>query len=214
MLSTELAALRSRARAARRLARLTLCGSIALLCCVQLLAERSPAAELAVLALTVFLMALPVQALTQLAWGVRMRRVRALEVRLYGVCSTPRWSRLAVAACWALTLLLGLTVPQQFRRAGLYGFADLAGSALEGLALAACVAGVAFCLWWARDARRPGPCDPWDPGRRSGSGAGWVGAALAVAVLVGARAHLWEPPVVLIYALLVAAIVCPLVTDE
>jgi hypothetical protein len=37
---------------------------------------------------------------------------------------------------------------------------------------------------------------------------------VAVAALLGARAHLWEPATVVVYALLTAALVCGVVTDE
>lgn len=224
MLSTEIpgaravTALRTRAGAARRGALIALCGSIALLCCVQLLGERAPTRQetlpLAVLALIVFLLALPALAFTQLVWGARMRKVRERELQLYGTCASPRWSRLAVAGCWALTLLLGLTVPDLFDQAGLYGFADAAGSALEVVALGGCVAGVLFCLGWARDVRAAGPGDPWDPGHRRGGHALWASAALAVLALVTARAHLWEPTAIVLYLLLAASVVCPLVTRE
>ena len=42
----------------------------------------------------------------------------------------------------------------------------------------------------------------------------WTGAAVAVAALLGARAHFWAPPTLLIYALLVATVRVHVVTDE
>lgn len=242
MLSTEIApppgaravsGLRTQARAARRIALIALSGSIALLSSVQMLAERAPTRQetlpLAVLALALFLVALPALAFTQVVWGARMRMVREREHELYAARSAPLArvaSRLAVAAAWAVTLLLGLTGPRLFRQSGLYGFADTISQAMEVLALTGYVAGVFFAIWWARDALgtlaragRPGvpPDDPWDPGHgtpRRGGAALWSGAAIAVTALVCARAHLWEPGTLLLFALLATALVCPLVTGE
>lgn len=231
----EVAGLRTRARSARRTALIALSGSIALLASAQMLAERAPTREetlpLAVLALLVFLGALPVLAVTQAAWGVRVRRVRRREQELYAAAGEPPLarvlSRLGVAACWTVTLLLGCTVPRLFRESGLYGAADAMGAAVEVLSLAGYVAAVFFSAWWARGAlallpsragaRAGVPGDPWDPGRRAPRRrvtALWSGTAVAVAALLGARAHLWEPATAVLYALLAAALVCGVVTDE
>lgn len=220
--------LRTQARAARRNALIALSGSIALLSSVQMLAERTPTRTLAILALVVFLAALPAMAFTQLLWGARMRSVREREHELYAACSAPLWrlaGRLAVAACWAVTLLLGFTTPRLFHQTGLYGFADALAQAAEVFALTGYVVGVFFLIWWAADAlgmlarARPGvpPGDPWDPGhgaRKRGGAALWTGAAIAIAALVGARAHLWEPGTLVLFVLLGTALVCALVTHE
>ncbi|MEO3869087.1 hypothetical protein ABGB18_09680 [Nonomuraea sp. B12E4] len=227
------ARLRSGARAARRGSLVALFTSIALLATVQLLADRALTREqtlpLAVLSLAVFAAALPTLALTQYVWGRRARRVRRRERELYTAAPTG-WtralSRLGVAAGWAVTLLLGWTAPRQFRQAALYAFADALSWAVEALAVLSCAAGVLFLAWWARDtlgtltrAARPGgsPGDPWDPGhgtRQPVDPVLWAGAAVAVGALLGARAHLWEPATGLVYALLTAALVCTVVTDE
>ncbi|MEU7747295.1 hypothetical protein [Nonomuraea sp. NPDC049158] len=225
-----LTGLRARARAARRTAIVTLSGSLALIAFSQSLAERTPASlPPAVLALTLFLAALPALALTQTIWGARVRAVRTRERELYA--SPPRTplrtlSRLSVGCGWAVTLLLGCTLPRPFRESGLYGFADAMSQVTEALALAGSAAGVCFLIWWARGAGgkpacagRPGgsPGDPWDPDRRTRRRRGPVlhaGAAVAVAALVGARAHLWEPSTVTLCALLAAVLVCGVVTDE
>ncbi|WP_186404310.1 hypothetical protein [[Actinomadura] parvosata] len=229
----EMAGLRARARAARRGALVALTASIALLTTVQLLADRAATREqtlpLAVLSLALFVAALPAMALTQYAWGARARRVRRRERELYASTRSGRarpLTRLAVAACWAVTLLLGWTVPRLFRAAARYSFADALSWAGEAMSVISVSAGVLFLLWWARDvvgmlarALRSGgsPGDPWDPGagpRRKEGAALWTGAAVAVAALLGARAHLWEPATGVIYALLTAALVCGVVTDE
>ncbi|MCA2220189.1 hypothetical protein [Nonomuraea aurantiaca] len=228
-----LTGLRARARAARRTAIATLSGSLALITFSQSLAERVPARAdtlpLAVLALMLFLAALPALALTQTVWGARVRAVRRRERELYA--SPPRTppralSRLSVGCGWAVTLLLGCTVPRPFRESGLYGFADAMSRVTEALALAGSAAGVCFLVWWARGAGgkparagRPGgsPGDPWDPDRltrRRRGPALHTGAAVAVAALVGARAHLWEPSTLTLSALLAAVLVCGVVTDE
>ncbi|SEG35548.1 hypothetical protein SAMN05444920_102691 [Nonomuraea solani] len=229
----EVAGLRAGARTARRRAFVALCASIALLTTVQVLADRATTREqalpLAVLSLALFAAALPALAVTQYVWGARARRLRRRERELYAVARSGRTrplSRLAVACGWAATLLLGWTVPRFFRDAALYGFADALSWAVEALSVLSAAAGVLFLLWWARDAvgilarvLRPGgsPGDPWDPGHgtRPREGAAlWTGAAVAVAALLGARAHLWEPATGVIYALLTAALVCGVVTDE
>ncbi|MFI6903004.1 hypothetical protein ACIBKY_17205 [Nonomuraea sp. NPDC050394] len=188
MLSTEISplpgarvvtGLRTHARAARRLALIALSGSIALPASVQMLAERAATREetlpYAIAALLLSLASLPALAATQAVWGVRMRRVRRRELELYAVTGAPltrALSRLGVAACWAVTLLLGYTVPRLFRESGLYGTADTLTRAVELLTLAGYVAAVFFATWWARGAlstlvglarsgRSPG--DPWDP---------------------------------------------------
>lgn len=249
--------LRTRARAARRTAIVTLSCSLALIAFSQSLAERAPAGEetlpLAVLALTLFLTALPALAVTQAVWGARTRAVRRREHELYASPpGTPlrALSRLGFGCGWAVMLLLGCTLPRPFRESGLYGLAHTLGQATEGLALAGSAAGVCFAAWWAREAwgqparaDRPGgsPGDPWDPDRlarrrksptlRAGAAPGasaalragaalraspglHVGGVVAVAALVGARAHLWEPATVTLYALLVAVLVCGVVTGE
>ncbi|MEU7852755.1 hypothetical protein [Nonomuraea sp. NPDC049141] len=240
--------LRARARAARRTAIVTLSCSLALIAFSQSLAERAPAGEetlpLAVLALTLFLLALPALAVTQAVWGARTRAVRRREHELYASPpGTPlrALSRLGVGCGWAVTLLLGCTAPRPFRESGLYDLAHALGQATEALALAGSAAGVCFVAWWAREAwgqptraNRPGgsPDDPWDPDRltrrrkgrtlRTGttldaSAALRVGSGLqvgAVVALVGARAHLWEPATVTLYVLLAAVLVCGVVTGE
>ncbi|WP_157383013.1 hypothetical protein [Nonomuraea coxensis] len=230
--AVELAALRAGARAARRNACVALVASLALLSAAQVLADRSPrehAPTLAALSLAIFAAALPVLAVTQYVWGRRARRVRHRERELYAVARSGRarpLTRLAVAAGWAVTLLLGGSLPQLLRRAGLESAATVLTWAVEASAVIGLTAGVSFLLWWARDAvgmltRAPRPAgspgDPWDPGpgARPRTGAAlWTGAALAVAALVGARAHLWEPATGWVYALLTAALVCGVVTDE
>ncbi|MFD1537884.1 hypothetical protein [Nonomuraea guangzhouensis] len=271
----EMTGLRARARAARRTAIVTLSCSLALIAFSQSLAERAPAGKetlpLAVLALTLFLVALPALAATQAVWGARTRAVRRREHELYA--SPPgaplrALSRLGVGCGWAVTLLLGCTVPRPFRESGLYDLAHALGQATEGLTLVGSAAGVCFAAWWAREAwgqparaGRPGgsPGDPWDPDRparrrkgttlrasaeprtgatprtgaalragaalrveaalraagalRAGSGL-QVGAVVGVVGLVGARAHLWEPATLTLYALLATVLVCGVVTGE
>ncbi|MBF8190472.1 hypothetical protein ITP53_33115 [Nonomuraea sp. K274] len=229
----EVAGLRAGTRSARRGALLALVASLAVLTTAQLLADRAPtsarALPLAILSLAVFTATLPTLAATQYVWGSRARRLRRRESELYAATSSG-WarplSRLCVAAGWALTLLLGCTTPGFFRDAAPHAFADALSRTAETLAVVGSVAGVLFLLWWARDAlgmlararRSEGsPGDPWDPGhgtRRRGGAALWAGAAMAVVALLGARAHLWEPATGLVYALLTAALVCGVVTDE
>ncbi|WP_157246041.1 hypothetical protein [Nonomuraea typhae] len=195
MLSTEISpfpgarvvtGLRVRARAARRVALIALSGSIALPAAVQMLAERAATREetlqLAVLALLVFLGSLPALVATQAVWGARMRTVRRHERALYATASgapARTLSRLGVAACWVVTLLLGYTVPRPFHESGLYGVAATLTGAVETLTLAGYAAGVFFAAWWARGALSalgrlahagPSPGDPWDPGRSAGTG--------------------------------------------
>ncbi|MFI6386308.1 hypothetical protein [Nonomuraea sp. NPDC050540] len=287
MLSTEIfplpgarvvTGLRTHARAARRLALIALSGSIALPAAVQMLAERAATREetlpYAVAALLLSLASLPALAATQAVWGVRMRRVRRRELELYAVTGAPltrALSRLGVAACWTVTLLLGYTVPRLFRESGLYGTADTLTRAVDLLTLAGYVAAAFFAAWWARGAlstlagiARSGhsPGDPWDPDHarpptepnrpragRSAAPAGtptlpftapmpatttsakpyrmkaairtarrpavtWTATALAVIALLGGRAHLWEPAALTVGALLLAALVCGVVTGE
>lgn len=229
----ELAGLRTRARSARRVALVALIAFIALLATVQLLADRTPAREqtlpLAALSLAVFAAALPTLAITQYVWGARARRVRRREHELYAATRSGLarpLSRLGIAAGWAVTLLLGCTAPRFFRAAARHALADTLGLVAEAIVLTGFAAGVCFLLWWARDtmgmlarAWRSGgsPGDPWDPGsgaRPRRGAALWTGAAVAVAALVGARAHLWEPTTGVVYGLLTAALVCGVVTDE
>ncbi|MEV4106286.1 hypothetical protein [Nonomuraea sp. NPDC049695] len=228
-----LAELRATARAARRRAFVALSAAIALLTTAQLLADRAQTDEqtlpLAVLSLAIFMTAVPVLVTTQYVWGAHARLVRRRERELYAVVPSARarpLSRLAVACGWAVTLLLGWTEPHFFHEAALYAFADSLRWAAEALAVVSIAAGVLFVIWWARDAvgmlaraARSGgsPGDPWDPGHgaRPREGAAlWTGAAVAVAALVGARAHLWEPGTAVIYVLLTAALVCGVVTGE
>jgi hypothetical protein len=61
--------------------------------------------------------------------------------------------------------------------------------------------------------RRRGDRDPRLRIPRPGS-QGSPGAAVAIAALLGARAHLWEPATGIVYGLLTAALVCGVVTDE
>lgn len=229
----ELAVLRARARAARRGTLVALTACLALLSATQVLADRAPTRDqtlpLAALSLAVFAAALPTLAITQYVWGARARRVRRRECELYAAARSGRarpLSRLGIAAGWAVTLLLGCTAPRFFYEAARYDLARTLSWAAEAIALTGLAAGVCFLLWWARDAlgmlarawRSGGsPGDPWDPGpgaRPRGGAALWTGATVAVAALVGARAHLWEPDTGLVYALLTAALVCGVVTDE
>ncbi|MEW9549416.1 hypothetical protein [Nonomuraea sp. NPDC050783] len=230
--AVELAALRAAARVARRSAGVALVVGIALPAAAQVLAERATreqAPALAAFSLAALAAALPVLAVTQYVWGVRARRVRHRERELYARARSGRarpLSRLGVAACWAVALLLGCALPHLLRRAALDSAAGALSWAVEALRVLGPVAGVSFLLWWARDVagmltrvRRPGgsPGDPWDPGpgARPRTGAAlWTGAALAVTALVGARAHLWEPATGWIYTFLTAALVCGVVTDE
>ncbi|WP_336205786.1 hypothetical protein [Nonomuraea sp. LPB2021202275-12-8] len=229
----EVTGLRARARAARRTACLALTCSVALLCAAQLLAERARTAQetlpLAVLALAVFLGALPTLAITQALWGARARAARRREQELYAAppASPPRvLSRLAMAGGWVVLVLLGAALPRLFGDSGQHAVAAVLTSGVEMLALTGSVAVVCLSLWWARDsagmparASRSGgsPGDPWDPGpgaRRRGGAVLWTGAVVAVAALLGARAHLWTPATAVVYALLAATFVCGLVTDE
>ncbi len=226
--------LRARARAARRIALIALTGSIALLCAAQLLAERAATKQEtlppAVLALVVFLGALPTLAITQAIWGARAREARRREHELYAAPSAAALrplGRLAMACGWALVVLLGGALPRLFADAGQDALAAVLAGAVTVTGVVLCsVAVVCSCLWWARDARgmptrasRSGgsPGDPWDPGpgahRRRGAVL-WTGAAVTVAALLGARAHFWAPPTPMIYALLVATFACLVVTDE
>ncbi|MGV9306817.1 hypothetical protein ACWDLG_25895 [Nonomuraea sp. NPDC003727] len=223
--ATALAGLRGRARSARRSALVALTVAISALATTQLLAERAPTREgtrpLAWLALAAFALAVPVLAATQAVWAARARRVRRREHALYGRPSAgPRQSagRLAVAGGWAVTLLLGVTVPRLFQESALYGLADSLAGALEVAAPACLAAGVCFALWWTREAlagRTGSPHDPWDPGQaRAGRPAAWAGATVTTAALVAARAHLWEPAGWLVCALMAAALVSVVVTRE
>ncbi|MEV4554827.1 hypothetical protein [Nonomuraea wenchangensis] len=230
--AAELAELRAGARAARHRACIALVASLALLAAAQVLADRSArehAPTLAAVSLAIFAAALPALGVTQWMWGLRARRVRRREHELYAAARSGRarpLTRLAVAAGWAVTLLLGGSLPQLLRRAGLETAATVLTWAVEASVMIGLAAGVSFLLWWAREstgmvtrAPRPGgsPGDPWDPGpgARPRTGAAlWTGATLAVAALVGARAHLWEPATGWVYALLTAALVCGVVTDE
>ncbi|MGW0479714.1 hypothetical protein [Nonomuraea sp. NPDC003214] len=290
--ASSVAALRARALAARRAARTALTSSIALLCAVQLIAERAPAGQdtlpLAVLALAVSLGAPPALALTQAVWGARARAVRRRESELYAAPPSPGLAlgRLAVAAGWAVLVLLACAVPQLFTAAG---HPAPAGALTIPLTAIACLAG-----WWTTTrtpgraaswapprsgparvgavppsasaapsgpaetrAERPGrmgrasrwapprsgparvgaasrsggagrgaasgwagkvPGDPWDPGRGARTGgwgrASWACAVAGVVALVGARAHLWDPHIAVVYALLAATLVCGVVTGE
>ncbi|WP_346101156.1 hypothetical protein [Nonomuraea maheshkhaliensis] len=229
----EMARLRERARAGRRGAFVALVASISLLTTVQLIADRATTREQvlpqALLSLGVFAVAVPALALTQVVWGVRARMVRRREQELYAFVRSGRarpLTRLAVAAGWTVTLLLGWTVPRFFREAAWYTFADALAWTVEVLSVVSVAAGVLFLLWLARDvamavarALRSGgsPGDPWDPGlgTRARKGAVlWTGAVVAVVALLGARAHLWEPATGIVYLLLAAALVCGVVTDE
>ncbi|MFC5829073.1 hypothetical protein [Nonomuraea insulae] len=229
----EVAGLRARTRSARRGALVALSTSIALLATAQVLADRATTREqtlpLAVLSLGVFAAALPTLALTQYVWGARARLLRRRERELYAVARSGRarlLTRPAVAGGWAVTLLLGWTVPRFFREASLHTFADALTWGAEALSVISVGAGVSFLLWWALDAvgilaralRSGGsPGDPWDPGHgaRPREGAAlWTGTAVAVAGLVGARAHLWEPTTSVLYVLLAVALVLGVVTDE
>lgn len=216
-----IAGLRAHARSARRLAVAVLVASIASLATAQMLAERAPTREgtrpFAWLALAVLALAVPAMALTQAAWGARSRRVRVREQALYAkVSSGPRQaaSRLGIAAGWAVTLLLGFTVPRLFRESALYGLATAMSQAIEVVALAGLAAAVFFAIWWMRDTlahAAASPGDPWDPGHR-GPGRerrpAWAGAAAATCALVAARAHLWEPATWLLCALLALTLAC------
>ncbi len=229
----EMARLRERARAGRRGAFVALVASISLLATAQLIADRAATREQvlpqALLSLGVFAVAVPALALTQVVWGVRARMVRRREHELYAFVRSGRarpLTRLAVAAGWTVTLLLGWTVPRFFREAAWYTFADVLAWTVEVLSVVSVAAEVLFLLLWARDvagavtrALRSGgsPGDPWDPGlgTRPRKGAVlWTGAVVAVVALLGARAHLWEPATGTVYVLLAAALVCGVVTDE
>jgi hypothetical protein len=88
--------LRARARTARRTAIVTLSCSLALIAFSQSLAERAPAGKEtlppAVLALTLFLTALPALAVTQAVWGVVTEGL-ALVGSAAGVCFAVWWTR-------------------------------------------------------------------------------------------------------------------------
>ncbi len=231
------ALLRARAGAARRAACACLMAVLALLPAAGLLADRAGTAQQAlppaVLSLAVFLGGLPALAVTQAVWGARAELLRRRERELYGVARSARlWplTRPAVALGWAVTLLLGCTVPGLFRAAGRDALAGTLSWVIEttatALAAAGAVAGVWLLFSWAREAAgmrtragRPGgsPGDPWDPGpgaRPHGTAALWACAAAADVGLVAARAHLWEPSTGLVCALLAAALACAVVTDE
>jgi hypothetical protein len=200
--------LRHRAASSRKAALLVVGVSVLLLTTVELLAERAPtrAATLpyAVGALAVFVLALPALAATQVMWALREQEARAAEREVFAASAHPTTTRLvarlAVAGCWAVLLLLGLTVPRLFTEAGMYGTADQLGTAAQTLALACYMGGMAFILWWGRDlvtavARRRPPTDPWDAGRaerRAPRAAPDTAVTLPLA-LAAARAHLWEP---------------------
>jgi hypothetical protein len=204
-----------------------------------MLAERAPAGEAALpyatTALGTFALAVPALAASQLVWGLRARRSDAFERKLFaGPPHSPparrAFSRLGVAAGWAVLVLLGLTLPPLFCTSGLYSAAVPLAGAARPLAMGGCTAAVCFTAWWAREvavtlalAMRPGgaPRDPWDPdrgGRRAGGAVFWAAAAACAAALLGARAHLWEPGVPVLYALigvtLAALVACTLVTDQ
>ncbi|MFB4287942.1 hypothetical protein ACBI99_09920 [Nonomuraea sp. ATR24] len=307
--ASSVAALRARALAARRAARIALTSSIALLCAVQLIAERAPAGQdtlpLAVLALAVTLGAPPALALTQAVWGVRARAVRRRESELYAAPPSPGLAlgRLAMAAGWAVLVLLACAVPQLFTAAG---HPAPAGALTIPLTVAT-TATACLAAWWTT-ARKPGraaswapprsgpahvgavppsasatpsgpaetraarpgrmgrtgrsgrwaaprhrdatprsgparvgvasrsggagrggrgaasgwagkvPGDPWDPGRGARTGGwgrvSWACAVAGIVALVGARAHLWDPHVAAVHALLAATLVCGVVTGE
>lgn len=215
--SARLARLRHRAASSKRAALLLAGASVLLLTTAELLAERAPtrAATLpyAVGALALFVLALPALAVTQVLWAIRERQARAAEHEVFATPAHPTTrrlvARLGVAGCWAVLLLLGLTVPRLFTEAGVYGTADQLGTAAETLALACYMGGMAFILWWGRDliatvARRQPPADPWDAGQ-SGTSESRVPSLASLALvlaLLSARAHLWEPdaPIVLVMA--------------
>lgn len=206
--SARLIRLRRRAASSRRAALLVVGASVLLLTTVELLAERAPtrasALPYAVGALAMFVLALPACAATQVVWALREQEARAAEREVFAAPAHPTTgrlvARLAVAGCWAVLLLLGLTVPRLFTEAGMYGAADRLGTAAQTLALACYMGGMAFILWWGRDlvtavARRHPPADPWDAGRAEGRTprAAAVTAVTLLLALVAARAHLWEP---------------------
>ncbi|MGN9782876.1 hypothetical protein ACTMTF_15695 [Nonomuraea sp. ZG12] len=118
----------------------------------------------AVLALVVFVGALPVLALTQAAWGVRVRQTRRREHELYVAPPASRLrplSRLGMACGWALVVLLGGALPRLFADAGRHAVATVLADAVNVLAMVATAAGMCFCLCWARDALRRARDDPW-----------------------------------------------------
>ncbi|WP_433224431.1 hypothetical protein [Microtetraspora malaysiensis] len=221
--AVRLAYLRERAAGARRAALLVLGISTTLLVAVQLLAERTEtgraAAPYAVAALVVFAAALPAMTASQVLWGLREQEARVGEREVFATRSRPHirrlLARLSVAACWAVLVLLGLTVPRLFTDAGLYGAADRLADVAETLAMTCYMSGMAFLLWWGKDvimaaARRRPPSDPWDdvPGAYRPLPRRLPGAAalLPLLALIGARAHLWTPDTLTVLALAAMAL--------
>ncbi|GLW96629.1 hypothetical protein [Microtetraspora sp. NBRC 16547] len=220
--SARLTLLRERAAGARRSALLTLGISTTLLVTVQLLAERADtgraAAPYAVAALVLFAVTLPALTASQVLWGIREQEARSGEREVFATRSRPDTrrllTRLAVAACWAVVVLLGLTLPRLFTDAGLYGAADRLGSAAETLAMTCYMGGMAFLLWWGRDvivaaARRQPPPDPWNDAAPSRPRARRLPSTAAITLalaLISARAHLWAPHTVTVLALAAVAL--------
>ncbi|MCC5577685.1 hypothetical protein IMZ11_18835 [Microtetraspora sp. AC03309] len=220
--SARLTLLRARAAGARRTALLMLGISTTLLVTVQLLAERADtgraASPYAVAALAVFIVTLPALTASQVLWGIREQEARSGEREVFATRPRPDarrlLARLAIAACWAVVVLLGLTMPRLFTDAGLYGAADRLASAAETLAMTCYMGGMAFLLWWGRDvivaaARRQPPSDPWDdagPPRPRERRLPAVAAIVLVLALISARAHLWAPGAVTVLALAVTAL--------
>ncbi|WP_067131267.1 hypothetical protein [Microtetraspora malaysiensis] len=221
--AVRLAYLRERATGARRAALLVLGISTTLLVTVQLLAERTEtgqaAAPYAVAALVVFAATLPAMTASQVLWGLREQEARVGEREVFATRSRPHirrlLARLSVAVCWAVLVLLGLTVPRLFTDAGLYGAADRLADVAETLAMTCYMSGMAFLLWWGRDvimaaARRRPPSDPWDdvPGASRPLPRRLPGAAalLPLLALIGARAHLWTPDTLTVLALAAVAL--------
>lgn len=214
--------LRSRAQALGRLAASVTAASIAAVTSAQLLVARVPggrAAPFAAAALALFVIAVPSMAAAQIHWARAVAGAVRLENELFArVCAPPAARRAAcrllAAAGWGIMLLLGLTLPRLLSESGLYGVASSARRGAEAAAYAAYAAGAGFAIWWIKDVAAgavhalrgsPAPGDPWDPGSPVGArrGAGLcAGAALAVAALIAARAHLWNPSAMLVFGLL------------